>query len=138
MDARAEGRGRRLARYLLAAFYALAGVAHFVGTDAMVRIVPSWVPAPRAVVIATGVAELVGAAGLMTTRWRVAAGWALAAYALCVWPANFVHAMHDLGSGTGLSAWYHYPRLALQPVIIWWALYASGIVGGLWRKGPAR
>lgn len=92
----------------------------------MVAIVPAWVPEPQVVVRATGAAELLAAFGLATPRWRVAAGWGLAAYALCVWPANFVHAAHDLDSGTGLSGWYHYPRLALQPLIAWWALWASG------------
>lgn len=119
---------RRIARWLLVAFYTLAGVAHVVFADAMVRIVPPWVPAPHAVVWATGACELAGAAGLLTRRWRVAAGWGLAAYALCVWPANVQHAVIDLSRGTGLSLWYHAPRLALQPAIIWWALWASGAV----------
>ena len=113
---------------LLIAFYALAGVAHLVVTDAMVRIVPAWVPMPHAVVIATGLCELAGAAALVTHRWRRAAGWALGAYALCVWPANAHHAIIDLSRGTGLPIWYHAPRLALQPAIIWWALWASGAV----------
>ncbi|WP_245857846.1 DoxX family protein [Sphingomonas ginsenosidimutans] len=113
---------------LLIAFYALAGVAHLVVTDAMVRIVPAWVQMPHAVVIATGLCELAGAAALVTHRWRRAAGWALAAYALCVWPANAHHAIIDLSGGTGLPIWYHAPRLALQPAIIWWALWASGAV----------
>lgn len=128
-----ETPARRVARWLLAATYALAGVMHLIATDAMVRIVPAWVPFPTEIVIATGIAELTGAAALLTVRWRVAAGWSLAAYALCVWPANFVHAAHDLSSGTGLSGWYHYPRLALQPAIIWWALWASGAVRWPWR-----
>ncbi|WP_174291651.1 DoxX family protein [Sphingomonas bacterium] len=124
-----EGRGRWIARWLLIGFYGVAGVAHLTfATDAMVKIVPSSVPQPYAWVIATGLCELAGAVGLMTTRWRQAAGWGLAAYALCVWPANVVHAIHDLGQGTGLGWWYHYPRLALQPLIIWWALWASGAV----------
>lgn len=123
-----ETRARRHARWLLIAFYALAGAGHLYFTDAMVRIVPHWVPAPRTVVLATGVCELAGAIGLMTTRWRRAAGWALAAYALCVWPANVQHAIQDLSHGTGLPIWYHAPRLALQPLIIWWALWASGAV----------
>lgn len=127
LSERADSRGRRIARWLLAVFYGLAGVGHLLATDAMVRIVPRWVPWPREVVIATGLMELAGAAALLTVRWRTTAGWAFAAYALCVWPANFVHAMHDLGSGTGLGWWYHYPRLALQPAIIWWALWASGV-----------
>ncbi|WP_375270703.1 hypothetical protein [Sphingomonas sp.] len=113
---------------MLVVFYALAGVGHLYFIDAVTRIVPRWVPAPRFVVIATGVCELAGAAALLSVRWRRAAGWALAAYALCVWPANVQHAIQDLWSGTGLPIWYHAPRLALQPLIIWWALWASGAV----------
>ncbi|WP_375286390.1 DoxX family protein [Sphingomonas sp.] len=129
----AEPRGRRIARLLLMAFYGLAGVAHLVFTDAMVRIVPAWVPEPRAVVITTGLCELVGVIGLTLPRWRRTAGWAFAAYAVCVFPANIVHAMHDLGSGTGLPLWYHAPRLLLQPAIVWWALWATGAL----KRPPA-
>ena len=119
---------RRVARWLLMAFYLLAGIGHLVFTDAMVRIVPLFVPAPRLVVLATGLAELAGVIGLAIPRWRRAAGWALAGYALCVWPANLQHAVTDLSTGTGLPIGYHGPRLLLQPLIIWWALWASGAV----------
>lgn len=131
----AETRARRIGRWALILFYTVAGVAHLVVADAMVRIVPAWMPEPRLVVIATGICEVAGAGALSTTRWRRAAGWALAAYALCVWPANLVHAMHDLSAGTGLPIWYHAPRLALQPLIVWWALWASGAVA---TKGGER
>lgn len=123
-----ETRPRRFGRWLLVLFYALAGVGHLYFIDAVIRIVPRWVPEPRFVVIATGLCELVGAVALLTVRWRRAAGWALALYALCVWPANVQHAVQDLSSGTGLPIWYHAPRLALQLLIIWWALWASGAV----------
>ena len=140
---RSEGRGRSWARGWaragLVAFFAVAGIGHLVFADSVTRIVPAWVPAPRLVVIATGLCELIGAAALVSTRWRRAAGWALALYALAVWPANFHHAALDLASGHGLPGWYHYPRLALQPLIVWWALWASGAVerGGepLFRQG---
>lgn len=131
---RPNQRRRGVALGLLALFYAAAGVAHLIATVAMVRIVPAWVPDPHAVVIATGVAELAGAAGVLIPRTRRAAGWALAAYALCVWPANVQHAIIDLGRGTGLPIWYHAPRLLLQPVIIWWALWATGIVDRPFRR----
>jgi uncharacterized membrane protein len=123
-----ESRARRIGRLTLAGSYALAGVGHLIFTDSMVRITPDWVPMAREVVIVTGLCELIGAAGLLSQRWRVAAGWAFAVYALCVFPANVKHAMIDLGGGTGLSAWYHVPRLLRQPAIIWWALWASGAV----------
>lgn len=139
-----EGSGRRVARWLLVTFYTVAGVGHLVATDAMVRITPAWVPAPHAVVIATGLCELAGAAGLVTRRWRRAAGWALAAYAVCVFPANIKHAMHDLGQGgPGTLGWaYHGPRLLFQPVIVWWCLYAGDVIrwpfGGRRRDEPPR
>jgi uncharacterized membrane protein len=138
-----ETPGRRVGRWLLALFYAAAGVAHVLFTDAMARIVPAWVPwDAREVVLTTGAVELVCAAALLTRKWRLTAGWALALYALCVWPANVKHAMIDLawlgGSGTGLSTWYHVPRLLAQPLLILWALWAVGAVrvkrGGAARK----
>ena len=105
-----ETSGRRIARWLLIAFYAAAGAAHLVVTGAMVKIVPAWVPAPHAVVLLAGACELAGAAALATVRWRRAAGWAFAAYAVCVYPANVQHAINDLGHGTGLGLGYHLPR----------------------------
>ena len=128
-----ESRARTIARWALALFYAVAGVFHLIVTDTMVRITPAWVPFPHAVVIGTGLCELAGAAGLMTRRWRVAAGWGLALYAVCVVPANVKHAILDLGTGTGLGIGYHGPRLLLQPVIVWWALWASGAIDWPWR-----
>src|SRR3546814_10532038 len=85
---------------------------------------PPWVPQPDLVVAATGMAEIAGAIGLMVPATRKAAGWALAFYALCVWPANFYHAFaHVTIGGMALGWGYHAPRLVAQPLIIWWALW---------------
>ena len=128
-------RGRTGARITLAALYALAGVAHLKRPAGFVAITPDWVPAPALVVALTGVAELAGAIGLMIPPLRRAAGIGLALYALCVWPANLNHAMNDIAlGGVHLSWWYHGPRLALQPVIIWWALWASTVIDWPFRR----
>ena len=127
---------RWLARGLLSAFYAVAGVFHLAKPDVFVQITPGWVPNPREVIIVTGFCELAGAAGLLTGRWRAAAGIALAAYAVCVYPANVKHAIDDL-SGVqtpSLGPWYHVPRLALQPVIVWWCLLAGGVTDWPFRR----
>jgi uncharacterized membrane protein len=119
---------RRAMRWTMAIFYAAAGVVHLTKPDAFLPIVPDWVPAPRDAVLVTGVCELAGAAGLMTSRLRKAAGVMLALYAVCVFPANIKHAFYDVHiPGMPTSWWYHAPRLALQPVIVWWALYCSGV-----------
>jgi len=126
---------RRIARWVLAAAYLLAGIAHIRVPAGFIAITPHWVPWPAQVIVLTGLCEIAGAAGLMIPRLRRAAGIALALYALCVWPANFTHAVNDIAlGGAHLSWWYHGPRLALQPVIIWWALWASGVVDWPWRR----
>lgn len=122
-----EKKGRTIARWTLAAAYLAAGVLHVTRPGPFLRIMPGWVPFPREVVLATGWCEMAGAIGLLVPATRRRAGYALALYALCVWPANVQHAIDDLGSGTGLGWWYHAPRLALQPAIIWWALYAAQV-----------
>ncbi|MBL9068645.1 MAG: DoxX family protein [Sphingopyxis sp.] len=118
---------RAALRWLLALAYAYAGYRHLATPAPFLAITPPWVPQPAFVVAATGVAELAGALGLMLPPVRKAAGWGLALYALCVWPANIHHALANVAiHGETLSWWYHGPRLALQPLIIWWALWASG------------
>ncbi|GGJ65355.1 hypothetical protein CDQ92_17630 [Sphingopyxis bauzanensis] len=116
-------------RWLLALAYGYAGYLHLVRPAAFLAITPPWVTQPELVVAATGVAELLGAIGLLIPATRKVAGWGLALYALCVWPANIHHAFANIAiGGETLSWWYHGPRLALQPVIIWWALWSSGAV----------
>lgn len=97
-------------------------------------IVPDWVPYPREIVQATGVCEIAGALGLLLPRARALAGVMLALYAVCVFPANIKHAVDNIAvPGLPQSWWYHAIRLALQPVIVWWALFAGGIVTWPWR-----
>lgn len=119
----------KVVRVLLGAFYALAGAIHLALPEPFVSIVPPWVPEPRLIVALTGVAELLGAAGLVQSHspWlRRAAGVGLALYALCVWPANVQHLLIDLAkSDHGLGLAYHVPRLAAQPLLIWLALWSA-------------
>ena len=128
---------RTAARIVLATVFLGAGVLHLMVPGPFVRITPHWVPDPALVVALTGVAELLGAAGLMIPRMRAVAGWALALYAVCVYPANIQHAMDGLTSGTGLGWAYHGPRLLFQPVIIWWCLWASTAIDWPFRRSQA-
>ncbi|WP_420143330.1 DoxX family protein [Sphingobium sp.] len=124
-----------MARWLLAIAYIVAGIAHLTRPAGFVAITPDWVPLPHMVVMLTGMAELAGATGLMIPRLRRAAAVGLALYALCVWPANVHHALRDIPlNGVHLSWWYHGPRLVLQPVIIWWALWAGSVTDWPFRR----
>jgi uncharacterized membrane protein len=126
-------------RWIMASFYLLAGIAHLTLTDKFLLIVPDWVPSPRTVVLVTGVCEIAGSIALLSTRLRRLAGCMLALYAICVLPANIKHAI----DGVHLppvpdSWWYHGPRLALQPVLVWWALFCAGVIDWPWRAKPDR
>jgi uncharacterized membrane protein len=126
---------RRIALYVLALAYLIAGIAHLRSPAGFVAITPSWVPHPAQVILLTGLDELAGAIGLTIPPLRRAAGIGLALYALCVWPANINHALNHIPlGGMQLGWWYHGPRLVLQPVIIWWALWASGVTDWPFRK----
>ena len=127
---RNQSRAKRTVRWLLVILYLAAGVLHVAHPAPFLRITPQWVPAAPLVIFLTGVAELAGAAGLAQGWWpglRRAAGWGLAAYALCVWPANINHLLMDMARPDhGLGWTYHGPRMVAQPVLIWVALWVSG------------
>jgi len=117
-------------RVLLGLVYLVAGIAHIRSPGGFLQITPGWVPYPQAVIFLTGVCEIAGALALMLVpSLRAAAGIGLAAYAVCVFPANINHALNDIAiGGTRLSWWYHGPRLAFQPVFVWWALWAGSVI----------
>jgi uncharacterized membrane protein len=126
---------RAVMRWIIAAFYVAAGVAHLAVPEKLLSITPSWVPFAPQVIFLTGLFELAVSAALITTPFRFWAGIAMAIYAICVWPANFKHAMSGADLPYIANSWlYHGPRLAFQPVIVWWALYSAGVINWPWRR----
>lgn len=113
-------------RIVLATFYLAAGFLHLSAPGGFLRIMPPMIPFPDAVVAFTGLCEIAGALGLLIPQTRRWAGRMLALYALCVWPANLYHALWRVHvASLPDSWWYHGPRLAFQPVLIWSALFVS-------------
>ena len=130
----ADGPARRNSRSWYAAlvfvflWFSLGGVAHFVFTQAEMRIVPPWVPWPRAAVLVSGVLELLGAAGLLWHRTRRWAAWGLFALTLAVTPAHFYMLQHP-ELFPSVPFWALVARLPLQvgllALIAWIALRAD-------------
>jgi len=120
---------RAVMRWILAAFYVAAGLAHLKAPGQLLAITPSWVPFAPQIIFITGLCEIAGAVALVTKPLRCWAGVALAAYAICVWPANFKHAIDGVQLPYIANSWlYHGPRLAFQPVLVWWALYCAEVI----------
>jgi uncharacterized membrane protein len=110
-------------------FYLGAGFIHLQSPDTLLSIMPNWAPAPREVILITGVCEIAGALGLVTRSFRWWAAVMLALHAVCVFPANIKHAFENVQLPQLPSSWwYRGPRLALQPVIVWCALYCGNVI----------
>jgi uncharacterized membrane protein len=137
MPSRPGDRLRLIPRIVLVAIYVGVGVLHLTAADKFLAIMPPVIPFPKAVVLFTGACEVAGAIGLLLPATRRLAGIMLAIYALCVWPANIYQAFwHVPAPPLPDSWWYHAPRLAFQPVLVWWALYAGGVLN--WPFGGKR
>jgi uncharacterized membrane protein len=104
-------------------FFVLAGALHFIKPRAYRRIMPPYLPAPEALVYASGAAEIAGGAGLMTSRLRGYAGGWLIAVLIGVFPANLHMALHpeDFSSIPRPALW---ARLPFQSVFVAWVLSA--------------
>jgi uncharacterized membrane protein len=124
-----SGISRAAMRWIIAAFYSAAGFAHLWVPSILLSITPNWVPFAPQVIFLTGLFEFAASVALITRPLRYWAGIAMAIYAVCVWPANIKQAIDGiLIPHIPDSWWYHGPRIALQPVIAWWALYSAGVI----------
>jgi uncharacterized membrane protein len=106
-------------RFLLAAVMVTAGVLHFARPEPYERIVPGWLPAPRALVLVSGFFEIAGGLGLLYPPTRRLAAWGLVALLVAVFPANVNMAVHRIGFDG--PAWVLWARLPLQAVLVAWA-----------------
>jgi uncharacterized membrane protein len=107
---------------LLAVSMVVAGVMHFVAPAAYARIVPRSLPAPRALVLVSGVFEILGGIGLLLPYSRSFSAWGLIALLSAVFPANVNMAVNRIGFGRKPPAqWMLWARLPLQAALIVWA-----------------
>lgn len=115
---------RGLGRAVFASLFLAGGVAHFAATDLYSKIMPPYLPAPRALVLVSGVAEVaLGAMLLIPTTARLAA-WGLIALLVAVFPANVFMYQHP--ERFNLSPTLLLLRLPLQGLLIAWAWAYTG------------
>ena len=112
------------ARALVAASFTATGVLHFAHPRTFEAIVPRALPAHRALVYASGAAELAGAAGVLHKRTARLAGWWLVATLVAVFPANVEMAVHA-ERFKAIPQPLLWARLPLQGALIWWVWRAT-------------
>jgi uncharacterized membrane protein len=120
-----DGTWKAVSVVVLAVLFVGAGVMHFVKPRLFERIVPPALPAPRALVLVSGVAEILGGIGLLVEPLRLWAGWGLVALLIAVFPANLYMAREWERFESLAPRWALILRLPLQVVLIAWVLWAS-------------
>lgn len=115
---------RDAARLAMALTMVFAGVSHFADPAAFVQLLPEWVPSREALVLATGVIEVLLGVGLVgPRRWRREIALVLVAYLVAVFPANVYVAVAGVPID-GLGGGDPWLRLPFQAVYIAWVFWA--------------
>jgi uncharacterized membrane protein len=122
-------RPQRFARVVLGLFLLFTGIGHLTfGRVEFAAQVPDWLPI-RAdiVVVVSGLVEVVlGAALVALPRYRVALGWAVAAFFVVIFPGNVSQYANRVDAFGLTSDWARAVRLLFQPVLVLWALWSTG------------
>ncbi|WP_417595225.1 hypothetical protein [Parasphingorhabdus sp.] len=115
---------RLVGRIAFAMAFAFFAVGHFVKTDSMAAMLPSFVPQKTMIIYATGVLEALLAIGLLVPFLRKQAGLACIAVLVLFFPANIYAALN--GAGLGGHQWgpvYLAVRAPLQILLIVWGYW---------------
>ena len=111
---------------LIGLIFVVAGVLHFIRPRAYISIMPPWLPAAAALVLVSGVFEILGGIGVLVPATRLAAGWGLIVLLIAVFPANvqmLLNARAAHASATAMAVLV--ARLPLQALLMYWVFRAT-------------
>jgi uncharacterized membrane protein len=120
---------RNAGQILLGAGLIYAGITHLTTSRLEFQAqVPSWVPlSADFVVLASGVVEICLGIALASLQYRRYVGWITAAFFIAIFPGNisqYVNGIDAFGLDTDQARLI---RLFFQPLLVLWALWATGI-----------
>lgn len=126
---------------LLGAALTYAGISHMTFARAEFQAqVPTWLPLdPDFVVLASGVVEIsLGLALLLLWRWRMQVGLLTALFFIAIFPGNISQWLNGI-SAFGLDTdQARFTRLFFQPVLVAWALFATGALGLIRKRARSK
>lgn len=106
-------------KWIFAAIFVMGGIGHFVATDVYMKIMPPYLPYHRALVLLSGIFEVVLGVLLLVPKTSRLAASGLIALLVAVFPANL--SMFQNSEKFGLSPTLLLLRLPLQGLLILWA-----------------
>ena len=124
---------------LLGAALIYAGITHLTTSRLEFQAqVPTWVPlSADFVVLASGVVEIALGIALASLQYRRQVGWITAAFFVAIFPGNisqYVNGIDAFGLDTDQA---RLTRLFFQPLLVLWALWATGVLVRNRVKNPS-
>jgi uncharacterized membrane protein len=117
---------RTAARYSFAAFFFIAGVAHFIIPDFYLKIIPPQLPAHGAINAISGAAEIIIGVLIALPKTQRLGGYLAIALLVAVFPAN-IYLYQNQHLIPEVPPIGHLLRLPLQLVFIAWAYVAGDL-----------
>ncbi|WP_010519918.1 DoxX family protein [Croceivirga radicis] len=108
--------------YIMAAMYIFGGIMHFIKPKAYLRIMPRYLPAHKALVFWSGVAEVVLGLMLCFTFTKELAVYGIIAM-LAVFLLVHFYMLSGKKQAAGIPKWLLILRLPLQFGLMYWAYY---------------
>ncbi|MDJ0596819.1 MAG: DoxX family protein [Pleurocapsa sp. MO_226.B13] len=117
---------KQIFRGILAFCMVVAGGSHFVFPEPYIKIVPSLLPYPAALVYVSGFFEIIGGIGLLIPAVSQAAAWGFVLLFIAVYPANINMAVNNIHiDNIPDGNWFQAIRLPFQFVLIAWAWWLT-------------
>ncbi len=111
---------KKFSLYAIAVLYIAAGINHFIHPEMYIKIMPPWLPYHAALVLISGICEIVFGLMLLLPTTRKMAAWLIIVTLIAIFPANIQMMLHYLDENNP-RLWMAIVRLPLQVLLIWWA-----------------
>ena len=109
----------KVLRWLLAVFFVIAGIGHFVKPETYLKMMPPYIPFHLQMIYLSGVIEIILGILVLPEKTRKLAGWGIIALLIAVFPAN-IHIALNPEAFSPVAPWILWARLPFQAVFGFW------------------
>jgi len=115
---------KKIGLYLMAAFYFIAGLNHFLNPDDYYPLIPSYLPYPDFINIFSGIVEVAFSIGLFFPATQRFSAWGIILMLIAFIPSHiyFIQIGSCVPDGLCVPEWIGLFRLVIiHPLLIFWA-----------------
>jgi len=120
---------KNLSRYILAGFFVVAGLNHFINPQFYLALIPPIFKYIEMINMLAGIGEVALGIGLMINKTRKIAAWGIVLLLIAFIPSHvyFIQIGGCIGDGLCVPLWVGWVRLIMiHPLLIMWAYTNRG------------